>query len=117
MNRTKTTWPVATTLCDQVTFCTNSLTHMTGRRRFDTGDDSKDGLILALLTMGEGGHDNHHRCPSSERQGFFWWEMDAMHHALEGLAALAIVWSIRAPRENRRSRTAVNIQWSCLLDF
>ncbi len=90
-------WLVATTLCYQVTFCINSLTHMVGRRRFDTADDSRNSLLLALLTMGEGWHNNHHRYPSSERHGFVWWEVDVTHYALRGLEQLGLVWSIRVP--------------------
>ena len=54
----------------------NSLAHRFGRRRFDTRDDSRNNLWLALLTFGEGWHNNHHHFPGSARQGFAWWELD-----------------------------------------
>jgi stearoyl-CoA desaturase (delta-9 desaturase) len=90
-------WLLATTVCYQVTFCINSLTHMIGRRRFATPDESRNSLFLALLTNGEGWHNNHHRYPSSERQGFYWWEIDVTHYMLRGLALLGLVWDLKSP--------------------
>src|ERR1041384_4738676 len=58
----------------QATFAINSLPHMCGRRRFRTKDDSRNSWVLALLTLGEGWHNNHHYYKASTRQGFFWWE-------------------------------------------
>ncbi|UCF69610.1 MAG: acyl-CoA desaturase [Acidobacteriota bacterium] len=88
---------VGTTLCYQVTFCINSVTHLIGRRRFETHDNSRNVWFLALLTNGEGWHNNHHRYPSSERQGFFWWELDVTHYLLQVLKAVGLVWGIKEP--------------------
>jgi stearoyl-CoA desaturase (delta-9 desaturase) len=88
---------VATTLSYHATFAINSLAHVVGRRRFATADDSRNSLLLALLTFGEGWHNNHHRCPASERQGFYWWEVDLTHAILRALAAAGVVWDLRAP--------------------
>jgi stearoyl-CoA desaturase (Delta-9 desaturase) len=85
----------STTLLWHGTFTINSLAHVFGRRRYPTGDDSRNSLGLALLTMGEGWHNNHHRYPGAERQGFFWWEVDVTHYVLTGLAWLGVVSELR----------------------
>src|SRR3984957_677392 len=64
------------------TFCINSLAHVHGRRRYVTGDDSRNNWLLAFFTMGEGWHNNHHAYQSSARQGFRWWEYDATFYIL-----------------------------------
>lgn len=92
-----------------VTFSINSLMHMLGRRRFATRDTSRNNAVLALLSMGEGWHNNHHRYPTATRQGFYWWELDLTYYLLRVLAALRVVWDLRAPPaavllEGRRAR-------------
>ena len=79
------------------TFAINSLTHIFGRRRFQTSDQSRNSLLLALITLGEGWHNNHHRYPGSERQGFYWWEIDVTHYVLKALSWVGIVWDLRVP--------------------
>jgi stearoyl-CoA desaturase (delta-9 desaturase) len=64
-----------------------------------TGDDSRNNWLLALFTMGEGWHNNHHACQSSARQGFRWWEMDVTYYVLVVLSRLGIVWDLKAPSE------------------
>ena len=88
---------VSTMLLYHVTFLVNSVAHMSGRRRYATGDHSRNNWWVALLTLGEGWHNNHHRYPSSERQGFYWWELDVTHYALKGLEKLGLVWDLRVP--------------------
>jgi stearoyl-CoA desaturase (delta-9 desaturase) len=90
-------WCVSTVLCWHVTFMINSLTHMFGRKRYVTKDDSRNSLILALLTFGEGWHNNHHYYQSSTRQGFFWWEIDLSYYALRALSLVGLVWDLREP--------------------
>ena len=75
----------------------NSLAHWWGRRRYDTTDDSKNSLALALVTMGEGWHNNHHYYPRSAAQGFFWWEIDVTFYVLRLLSAVGLVWDIQTP--------------------
>jgi stearoyl-CoA desaturase (Delta-9 desaturase) len=79
------------------TFSINSLAHVFGGRRYVTGDDSRNNWWLALLTLGEGWHNNHHACQVSARQGFHWWEYDLTYYALRVLSWLRIVWDLRAP--------------------
>jgi stearoyl-CoA desaturase (Delta-9 desaturase) len=89
----------STVLVYHATFCINSLAHVHGRRRFVTGDDSRNNWLLALLTMGEGWHNNHHACQSSVRQGFRWWEIDPTYYVLRMLAWLGVVWELKTPPE------------------
>src|SRR5262245_16381316 len=79
------------------TFVVNSLAHVFGKRRFATRDDSRNNLLIALITLGEGWHNNHHYAPSSERQGFYWWEIDLAHCVLKTLSWLGIVWDLQQP--------------------
>jgi stearoyl-CoA desaturase (delta-9 desaturase) len=86
--------------------CTiNSLAHLIGRRRYATNDHSRNSLPLALLTLGEGWHNNHHHYPVSARQGFYWWEIDVTYYLLRGLAAVGLIWGLRGvPEEVRATR-------------
>ena len=81
------------------TFCINSLAHVLGRVRYVTGDDSRNNWFLAILTMGEGWHNNHHAYQSSARQGFRWWEYDPTFYVLKALSWVGIVWDLQAPPE------------------
>lgn len=80
----------------------NSLAHVWGSRRFETNDDSRNNALLALLTLGEGWHNNHHDKMSVARQGVRWWEIDLSYYSLRALAAIGVVWDIR----ERRSRSS-----------
>lgn len=77
------------------TCAVNSFAHTLGTKRYDTGDESRNSLILALITLGEGWHNNHHRHQATARQGFFWWEIDISYYILRVLAALGVVWDLR----------------------
>jgi stearoyl-CoA desaturase (delta-9 desaturase) len=79
------------------TFCINSLAHVHGKRRYVTGDDSRNNWLLAVLTLGEGWHNNHHACQASARQGFRWWEFDPTYYLLRLLAALGVVRNLKLP--------------------
>jgi stearoyl-CoA desaturase (delta-9 desaturase) len=86
---------VTTVVLYHATFTINSLAHRWGTRRFATDDDSRNNVWLALLTLGEGWHNNHHRYPASPRQGLLWWEIDVTWHVLRLLAALRLVRDLR----------------------
>ena len=86
---------ISTVLLYHGTYTINSLSHVFGSQRFDTGDDSRNNLLLALITLGEGWHNNHHYCQSSCRQGIYWWEIDITYLTLLVLAKLGLVWDLR----------------------
>jgi stearoyl-CoA desaturase (delta-9 desaturase) len=88
---------ISTVLLYHGTFTVNSLAHIFGGRRFATEDNSRNNLLVALITLGEGWHNNHHYYPSSERQGFYWWEIDASHYTLRVLSWFGVVWGIQTP--------------------
>jgi len=90
---------ISTVLLYHGTFSINSLSHMIGNQRFKTGDDSRNNFFLAIITLGEGWHNNHHRYPGSEKQGFYWWEIDVTHYLLRALSWCGIVWDLRVPPE------------------
>ena len=73
----------------------NSLAHIWGGQRYYTSDQSRNNLFLALLTFGEGWHNNHHKYPGSSRQGFFWWEIDLTYYGLKLLASLRLITDLR----------------------
>ncbi|NQY67066.1 MAG: fatty acid desaturase [Flavobacteriales bacterium] len=77
------------------TFSINSVMHYFGKARYETGDESKNHLLLALITLGEGWHNNHHYYQSASRQGFFWWEIDITFYILKILSFFGLVWDLR----------------------
>jgi stearoyl-CoA desaturase (delta-9 desaturase) len=88
---------ISTTMLWHATFTINSLAHVWGSRRYETTDTSRNNPWLALLTMGEGWHNNHHRYMNSARQGFFWWEIDLSYYILVALSWCGIVWDLQQP--------------------
>ena len=96
---------ISTVALYHATFTVNSLAHVWGNRRYATKDHSRNNLLIALLTLGEGWHNNHHHFPGSARQGFYWWEIDFTYYGLKVLAALGLIWDLRTvPMEIRESR-------------
>lgn len=83
-----------------LTFMVNSLAHRFGRRPFATADASRNNAWLALLTCGEGWHNNHHRCAASARLGFYWWQLDLGWLGLKLLEKLKLVRDLRIPPES-----------------
>ncbi len=88
---------LSTSILYHTTFAINSLAHTFGRQRYLTGDDSRNSWWLALITMGEGWHNNHHYYQASTRQGWRWWEIDITYYLLLGLKSLGLVWDLKAP--------------------
>ena len=76
------------------TLCINSLAHTFGRRRYDTEDESRNSLLLALITLGEGWHNNHHFCMTATRQGFYWWEIDITYYLLKLVSWTGAIWDL-----------------------
>ena len=99
---------ISTVVLYHATFTVNSLAHVWGKRRYATSDQSRNNLWIALVTLGEGWHNNHHHFPGSARQGFYWWEIDFTYYGLKLLAALGLIWDLRTvPAEIRESRKIV----------
>jgi stearoyl-CoA desaturase (delta-9 desaturase) len=79
------------------TFTINSLTHVFGKRVYPTTDDSKNSMILALITCGEGWHNNHHYYQAAARQGFRWWEIDLSYYVLKAMSWVGLVKNLKQP--------------------
>ncbi|MEO8497385.1 MAG: fatty acid desaturase, partial [Planctomycetota bacterium] len=86
---------ISTVALYHATFAINSLAHTYGSRRYETNDDSRNNLWLALLTFGEGWHNNHHYFPASARQGFRWWEIDISYYLLVLMSWFGLVWDLK----------------------
>jgi len=86
---------LSTVLLWHGTFTINSLSHIFGKRRFPTTDTSKNNWLLALVTLGEGWHNNHHYYMASARQGFYWWEIDLTYYTLKVLSWFRLVRELR----------------------
>lgn len=86
---------ISTVLLWHGTYTINSFAHRFGSRRFATVDDSRNNFLLALLTLGEGWHNNHHRYPNSTRQGFYWWEIDISYYLIRLLCMFGIVDNLK----------------------
>jgi stearoyl-CoA desaturase (delta-9 desaturase) len=87
---------VRTVLGLHATWLVNSATHIWGKRRFDTTDDSRNNWWVAALTFGEGWHNNHHAHPASARHGLAWYEFDPSWWIIRGMEKLGIVSAVRA---------------------
>jgi stearoyl-CoA desaturase (Delta-9 desaturase) len=88
---------VSTVLLYHGTFLVNSLCHVLGSRRFNTPDQSRNNALVAIVTLGEGWHNNHHHYMSSANQGFRWWEIDVSYYTLWLLGRVRLVWDLRKP--------------------
>jgi len=98
---------VSTVVLFHVTVTINSLAHRWGRRRYATPDDSRNNWLLALLTFGEGWHNNHHHFPGSVRQGVAWYELDLTWYGLKALSWMGLVWDMKSmPPALRHARLA-----------
>jgi len=93
---------ISTVVLSHATFSINSLTHMFGNKRYQTGDESRNNFWLALVTLGEGWHNNHHHYPAATRQGFFWWEIDLTYYGLLLIEQMGLIWDLRPVPERVR---------------
>lgn len=85
----------STVACNHAIFSVNSIAHRFGTRRFATGDDSRNNLVVALLSLGAGWHNNHHRCPGAARHGLSWREPDLTWYGLRLLSWLGLVSDLK----------------------
>ena len=97
---------VSTVLLYHGTFLVNSICHVFGSRRYNTSDDSRNNAFVALLTLGEGWHNNHHHYMSSANQGFKWWEIDVSYYILWMLSVPRIVWDLRKPPDEKTAASS-----------
>ncbi len=86
---------ISTVACWHATYTINSLSHLFGSQRYRTGDTSRNNWLLAILTLGEGWHNNHHHYPRAARQGFYWWEYDPTYYLLKLMAWLGLIWDLQ----------------------
>lgn len=93
----------STLLLWHTTFSVNSVAHVWGSRRFGTADTARNNPLIAVLTMGEGWHNNHHHYPASTRQGFYWYELDMTYLILKGLSWVGVVKDMREPPESAKT--------------
>jgi stearoyl-CoA desaturase (delta-9 desaturase) len=88
------------TVAWHVTWLVNSATHLWGTRRFETGDDSTNHWLIALLTYGEGWHNNHHAHPRSARHGLAWYEFDLNWVIIRGMQLVGLASDIKLTKLN-----------------
>ena len=86
---------ISTTVLFHGTACINSMAHVFGKKRYATGDDSRNSFILSLITLGEGWHNNHHQHMTTVRQGFYWWELDITYYLLKVMSWTGLIWDLR----------------------
>ena len=96
---------ISTVVLYHFTYTINSLAHVIGTRRYQTTDTSRNNVVLALITFGEGWHNNHHYYPNTARQGFYWWEIDLTYYIIVLLSWVGLVWDVKpVPAEIRDSK-------------
>ena len=86
---------LSTVVLYHATFSVNSLSHTWGKRRYATRDQSRNNFLIAIFTLGEGWHNNHHHFPGSASQGFYWWEIDFTYYGLRLMSSLGLIWNLR----------------------
>ena len=89
---------ISTVALWHATFMVNSVCHVWGRQAYKSGDDSTNNPLVALLTLGEGWHNNHHQFAYSARHGLKWWQIDLTYAGLRGLEALGLAKDLKLPR-------------------
>jgi stearoyl-CoA desaturase (delta-9 desaturase) len=80
-----------------VTWSVNSVCHVWGRRPFRTADHSANNFPVAILSLGEGWHNNHHAFPASARHGLVWWQFDATYVVIKAMSLFGLAWNVRVP--------------------
>lgn len=101
---------LSTILLYHGTFSINSLTHRFGKARYKTTDTSRNSFLLALITLGEGWHNNHHYYASTANQGFFWWEIDISYYVIRLLGVLGLARDIRTPSDRARFKNWIDVE-------
>lgn len=94
---------VRTVFVWHTTWSVNSVNHIWGYRNYDTGENSRNNIIIGFLTNGEGWHNNHHADPRSARHGHRKWELDLTCLAIRFMQSVGLVWKIKEPAPLSRS--------------
>lgn len=89
------TFFISTVVLLHGTLFINSVAHVWGRKPYQTGDESRNSMLLSLITLGEGWHNNHHRYPHSTKQGFVSWQIDPTYYGLKILSWTGLIWDLR----------------------
>ena len=79
------------------TWSVNSVCHIWGGRPFDSDDHSTNNLPVAVITLGEGWHNNHHAFPTSARHGLRWWQFDPSYLIITAMKRVGVAWDVRLP--------------------
>ncbi len=101
---------ISTVMLSHVTYCINSLAHMFGFRTYATNDDSRNNFVLAIFTLGEGWHNNHHCSPGSVKQGFKWWQLDFSYYGLYIMSKLGLVWDLKYPNKELLAKKIIRTE-------
>ena len=80
-----------------MTWCGNSFPHLFGYRNYETNDNSRNNAWVAILTSGEGWHNNHHAEPGSASNQRYWWEVDLTYLLLRLLVLVGLAWNVQLP--------------------
>ncbi len=94
---------VRTVIVWHITWSVNSLTHLFGYQRYDTGDNSRNNWVVALLAVGEGWHNNHHHDPASATNQHRWWEIDLTYGVIRFLERVGLATDVTLPRHVRHA--------------
>ena len=95
---------IRTVLVWHITWCGNSFPHMFGYRNYETNDNSRNNALVAIITSGEGWHNNHHADPGSASNQRHWWEIDLTYLLLRLLVLLGLAWDVQLPKRVVASR-------------
>jgi stearoyl-CoA desaturase (Delta-9 desaturase) len=98
---------VSTVFCSHATFSINSIDHLFGSRRYAMPNTSRNNVLMAILTLGEGWHNNHHHYPVTAHAGFFWWEIDITYYLLKIFSWLRIVKNMKPLPDRIRDRDLI----------
>lgn len=101
---------ISTVILIHATLSINSVAHRIGKKRYNTGDESRNNAMLALLTLGEGWHNNHHHHPASVRQGFYWWEIDISFYLLKAMEKLGLIWDVKTVSLHKREQAKLSAE-------
>ncbi len=99
---------ISTVFCSHATFSINSIDHMYGTRRYDLPNTSRNNVLMAILTLGEGWHNNHHHYPVTAHAGFFWWEIDVTYYLLKFFSLFGIVKNLKPLPDHIRDRNLLS---------